>query len=886
MSKYFSLTDRDRKEMLKFLGIESIEELLKGIPEEARLKKLINLPGGNSEEEVKKIMAALANKNKILEGSPSGANSANSFSQKEYVPAVIDYIINGSPELITSYTPYQAEIAQGPLEILFDFQSMICELTGCDIANASMYDGASAAAEAVLMALRCAKKKTNIVISSGLWELYTETIKTYLSGLNIEIKIAHTNEIAQKIDEKTACLVVCQPNTDKKIEDIASLANIIHEKQGLLVVVANPLFLALLETPGKLGADIVCGESQPWGNYVSFGGPYLGFFAAKKEFYHDMPGRIVIETTTDGKRSYILGLQAREQHIKREKATSNICSNQSLLAIRAAIYLSYMGKKGLAEIARKYLTEYIEEKYLEPCGKNVLPRYLRKTSLNIPAMNELELIRHYLKLTRKTFGVDSGPYLLGSCTMKLTPKIIEWAALLPGFTEIHPNQPEHEIQGALELMHKLEKALCEICGMKAFTLQPSAGAQGEFVGLLIIRAYHKSRQEDNRKKVIIPDSAHGTNPASATLAGYKSVTVKSNSKGMVDLEDLKRLMGNDVAAVMLTNPNTLGIFESQILEITRIAHEAGALVYMDGANLNALLGISRPGDFGIDVLHVNLHKTFGTPHGSGGPGSGPVGVCQKLAPFLPVPTVETYRNPEAIYYFKKNKPNSIGKTQAFYGAFNVMVKAYAYILYLGADGLKQVSEDALLTANYLKKKLTGHPDIEIPYNENTLHEFVLSLAKLEKETGVTAKDVCKRMLDFGVHPPTMYFPLIVPEDLMIEPTESITKTELDEFADTLIQILYEARNLPELLKNAPQNLSVKRINDVTANRQLKVRKLMIGKNGIKMFLCPECHRKYECGDKEFFPKQGISYGPCENCGKTALCIDCHSYGNPKSKSEK
>lgn len=829
IDKYFTLSGKDRKEMMKFLKIKSVEELFEIIPEEIRLKRPLYLTKAETEEELKLYLAKLAAKNKIWQN----ASAKIAVSEKEYVPAVIDYIINGSPELITSYTPYQAEIAQGSLEILYEFQSLICELTGCDIANASMYDGASAAAEAALMSLRCTKKKSNIVISYGVLPLYEQVIKTYLSGLDIEIRLTNgitIKNIQEKIDDKTACLIISQPNFFGEIEDIEKLAKIIHEKEGLLVVISNPLFLANLEAPGKLGADIVCGEAQPWGNYVSFGGPYLGFFASKMEHRRQMPGRIIGKTITNGKPSYALVSQTREQHVKREKATSNICSNQSLLAIRTAIYLSYIGASGLLEIGRKHLRESVKSDYLEITEKgcDLKEEFKRKQRLNLPEMSELELVRKYFKMTRKTFGVDTGPYLLGSCTMKFTPKIIEAAASLPGFTEIHPCQPGCETQGALQLMYELEKILCEICGMKAFTLQPAAGAHGEFTGLLMIRAYHKKNAQDHRKKVIIPDSAHGTNPASATLAGYKSVTVKSDNEGMVDLEDLKRLIDKDTAAIMLTNPNTLGIFEKNILEITRLSHENGALVYMDGANLNALLGITRPGDFGIDVLHVNLHKTFGAPHGSGGPGSGPVGVCEKLVPFLPIPVIgisEFYSTlpPATIYFKTENWPDSIGKLQAFYGAFNVLVKAYAYILMLGPE-LKRVAEDAVLAANYMKAKLLSNPDIEVPYENGTLHEFVVSLAKLEKETGINAKDVCKRLLDYGIHPPTMYFPLIVKECLMIEPTETITKQEIDEFVDVLHLILYEARNLPELVKNAPQTMPVSRIDDVAANRQLNFRK--------------------------------------------------------------
>lgn len=438
---------------------------------------------------------------------------------------------------------------------------------------------------------------------------------------------------------------------------------------------------------------------------------------------------------------------------------------------------------------------------------------LRSKPAELPEVYEVDVIRHYTELSRRNFGIDNGFYPLGSCTMKYNPKINEDVARFAGFAKIHPYQPEESIQGALELLYTLQNDIATLTGMDQVTLQPAAGAHGEWTGLMLIRAYHESRGEQ-RTKVIVPDSSHGTNPASATVAGYDTITIKSNERGMVDLDALRAVVGSDTAALMLTNPSTLGLFEEQIVEIAEIVHEAGGLLYYDGANSNAIMGITRPGDMGFDVVHLNLHKTMSTPHGGGGPGAGPVGVKSKLIPFLPKPIVS--KRGDGTFYWDYDRPQSIGRVKAFYGNFGILVRAYTYIRTYGPDGLRRVSELAVLNANYMMHRLA--PYYEVAYPGLCKHEFVLSGKKL-KQYGVRTLDVAKRLLDFGYHPPTIYFPLNVEECIMIEPTETESKETLDGFIDTMIQIAKEAETTPELVINAPYTTVVKRLDEATAARK-------------------------------------------------------------------
>lgn len=441
-------------------------------------------------------------------------------------------------------------------------------------------------------------------------------------------------------------------------------------------------------------------------------------------------------------------------------------------------------------------------------------KFSRKEDARLPEVSEIDVVRHFTRLSQLNYAVDVGFYPLGSCTMKYNPKVNERLARLPGFLNLHPYQHEDLAQGALELMYDLKGMLCEITGMEDMTLQPAAGAHGEMTGLMIMKAALEHKGGKNRTKIIVPDSAHGTNPASATMAGFDVLVVSSDERGNVDVENLKTLMSDEVAGIMLTNPNTLGLFEERIVEIAKIIHDAGGLLYYDGANLNANLGIARPGDMGFDVVHLNLHKTFSTPHGGGGPGSGPIGVTQELAPFLPKPVIAKAKGCYSLDY---DRPLSIGKVRSFYGNFNVLVKAYAYILAMGGEGLRHVAEDAVLNANYLLKQVKG--SFDLPVDRWCKHEFVISGNRQKKASGVTTLDMVKRLMDYGFHPPTIYFPLIVPEAMMVEPNETESIEELDAFAGALNAIAAEAEKDPEMLKNSPKTTPVTRLDEVTAAKR-------------------------------------------------------------------
>lgn len=439
--------------------------------------------------------------------------------------------------------------------------------------------------------------------------------------------------------------------------------------------------------------------------------------------------------------------------------------------------------------------------------------FLRQESPELPELSELDIMRHYTELSNRNHGVDTGFYPLGSCTMKYNPKVNEAVCRMDGFAHLHPYQPEESTQGALELLYELQDSLKEITGMDEVTLQPAAGAHGEWTGLMLIRAYHEARGDVKRTKVIVPDSSHGTNPASAAIAGYEIVTIKSLENGLVDIEDLKAHVGEDTAALMLTNPNTLGLFEENILEMAEIVHEAGGKLYYDGANLNAVMSKARPGDMGFDVVHLNLHKTFTGPHGGGGPGSGPVGCKADLIPYLPRPVI--VKNGDS-FKLDFDRPESIGRVKQYYGNFGINVRAYAYIRSMGPDGLKAVTEYAVLNANYMMRRLQEHFDL--PFNRHCKHEFVLS-GRRQKKLGVRTLDIAKRLLDFGYHPPTIYFPLIVEEGIMIEPTETESKETLDGFCDIMIQIANEAIENPEIVQNAPHTTVVKRLDETLAARK-------------------------------------------------------------------
>lgn len=445
--------------------------------------------------------------------------------------------------------------------------------------------------------------------------------------------------------------------------------------------------------------------------------------------------------------------------------------------------------------------------------ESVISPELLREEIDLPEVAEVDLVRHFTALSRRNFGVDVGFYPLGSCTMKYNPKLNEEVAGMAGYTSLHPCVPDKFAQGSMQLMYELRQYLSEIFGMADFTLQPAAGAHGELTGVMMIKK-HFEKLGQKRARILIPDAAHGTNPASGALCGFQTVTVRSNKEGGVDIDDLRRLMDEDTAGLMLTNPNTLGLFERNIEEVAAIVHGSGGLLYCDGANANAFLGVTRPGDLGFDVIQLNLHKTFSTPHGCGGPGSGPVGVSKTLIPYMPVPRIEFQ---DGVYQWQYDYPDSIGRVRAFYGNFNVMVKAYAYIRSLGAEGLKNVSEAAVLNANYIKARL--EPFYDLAYNRTCMHECVFTGSKQVRESGVHTTDIAKRLLDYGYHPPTIYFPLIVPEAIMIEPNETESKETLDAFCDAMIKIAEEARSNPDMLKSAPLTTPVRRLDEVKAARE-------------------------------------------------------------------
>ncbi|HZY95371.1 MAG TPA: aminomethyl-transferring glycine dehydrogenase subunit GcvPB [Candidatus Bathyarchaeia archaeon] len=464
----------------------------------------------------------------------------------------------------------------------------------------------------------------------------------------------------------------------------------------------------------------------------------------------------------------------------------------------------------------------------------LVPSSLRRDDLpKLPELSEPEVMRHFIRLSQQNYSVDTGIYPLGSCTMKYSPKVSEIIVQNPKLEKLHPEQDESTVQGILSILYKLDKALCEITGMSRMSLQPAAGAHGEYLGALIIRAYHRTRGEmDMRDEMIVPDSAHGTNPASAAMAGFKVKIVSSSPEGIVDLESLKRMVGSRTAGLMITNPNTLGIFEREILEIAQVVHEAGGMLYYDGANFNPILGKARPGDMGFDIVHLNLHKTFATPHGGGGPGAGPVGVTKRLERFLPVPLIGFDGK---RYYYDYDVTDTVGKIRAFHGNIGILVRAYSYILSLGADGLRTAGETSVLNTNYVLSKIMESSKFDLPFSRKRKHEFVLSTKRLTQETGVRAMDIAKRMLDFGLHSPTVYFPQIVDEALMIETPESESIEDLDRLVEVILRTADEAKRNPDLVKDAPHNTSVRRIDEVKASHpktlQLNWRKIVQGKNG-------------------------------------------------------
>ena len=937
--------------MLGVVGVGDVDDLFADIPAEYRNAPL-DLPDALSEHDVLAHMRGLAAKNASPDETPTfiGGGFARHF-----VPSVVGAITSRG-EFLTPYTPYQPEASQGILQALFEYQTMVCELTGMDASNTGMYDGASALAEAALMACRLTRRRT-VVVHESVSPIYRAALETYAGAQNIAV----IDAIDASSDIEPACLIIQQPSYLGFIDPQPDkLAAQIHDRGGLLVVAVEPVSLALIRPPADYGADIVVAEGQPLGIALGFGGPGVGIFACRKEFLRQLPGRIVGRSVdADGKDAFVLTLQTREQHIRRERATSNICTAETLAAIAMATHVAALGPHGLREVAyscyqaarhaatriaelpgysiygganapsikefviecpvpsaevnRHLLREYgiiggldvsdrapngllvcvtevttasdidrlvralariagaqapapatstpdmdaplsgwpevatppagsaailahgnIDEKRTPllldisrpgrrgvttpmaavPATAPPLPASLLRTELLLPEVSEPEVIRYFTRISQSNYSIDTTFYPLGSCTMKYNPRVNEAVAGLPGFANAHPYQPAETAQGTLEALYNLQTMLKDVVGMDATSLAPSAGAHGELTGMLLFRAHHGSRGDHGRTIVLSPDSSHGTNPASAAMAGFTLVTVPTDSVGNVDMDALRASLSPEVAGIMLTMPTTLGLFDPQTAEICRLVHEAGGLVYGDGANLNALLGRTRLGDLGFDIIHINVHKTFSTPHGGGGPGAGPVCVRESLARFLPTPHVA--RDTNGAYYLHEPE-RTVGRIGSGAGNIGVLLRAYTYIRMHGAEGLKEVSGAAVLNANYLRVRLKEA--YALPYDRPCMHEVVFSATRQRRANDVRAGDICKRLLDYGFYAPTVYFPLIVEEALMIEPTETESRETLDAFIDAMISIAREAEEEPDLVRSAPHNTPVRRIDEALAARR-------------------------------------------------------------------
>ncbi|GGK56877.1 MULTISPECIES: aminomethyl-transferring glycine dehydrogenase [Flavobacteriaceae] len=869
-------------DMVKTIGVTSVDELIdKTIPADIRLANNLNLPKAMSEYEYMFHIQELATKNKMFK------NYIGLGYHPTILPGVIQRNVLENPGWYTAYTPYQAEIAQGRLEALLNYQTMVSELTGMELANASLLDEGTAAGEAMLMLLNTRsrdKKKANALKFFVSDEVLPQTIDVLKTRANpLEIELVFGDHTTFEFTEEFYGGIIQYPAKNGQIYNYTSFVKKATNVDAKIVVAADLLSLSLLTPPGEWGADVVIGTTQRFGIPMGYGGPHAGYFATKETYKRNIPGRIIgVTQDKDGNRALRMALQTREQHIKREKATSNICTAQVLLAVMAGMYGVFHGPKGLTYIANKIQnltatlnkglatlnikqqnsvffdtllvevssaskvkevaekncvnfyypssktisisineTSSIEdinqilEILAEAEGKqsisintieeNSLPRNLERTSKFMinevfeDYHSETELMRYIKKLERKDLSLNHSMISLGSCTMKLNAATEMLPLSWPNWGVMHPFVPIEQAQGYQEVIKGLEIALNEITGFYATSLQPNSGASGEYAGLLVIKAYHESRGENHRNICIIPASAHGTNPASAVMAGMKVVVTKSTEKGNIDLDDLREkanLHKNNLAALMVTYPSTHGVFESTIKEITDIIHERGGQVYMDGANMNAQVGLTNPATIGADVCHLNLHKTFAIPHGGGGPGVGPICVVKHLAPFLPSnPIIPT-----------GGKTPITAISSAPWGSALVLLISYSYIKMLGTGGLKEATIKAILNANYIKARLEKQYDI-LYTGENgfAAHEMIVDFRKF-KEKGIEVTDVAKRLMDYGYHAPTVSFP--VAGTLMIEPTESENKAELDRFCDALISIkseidAMESGDTNSALKNSP-----------------------------------------------------------------------------------
>ena len=940
----------DRARMLEAIGVGTIDALFDDIPAALRAGAL-RLDEPEPELELTTRLQDLAGRNRVDLAGFLGAGA-----YRHWTPAVVDQMLLRG-EWYTAYTPYQPEVSQGTLQSIYEYQSLLAELTGLDVVSASHYDGGAATAEAALMTCR-ATRRDRVLVSQGVHPHYREALATYAAGAGLvadqvplvadgpsagTTDLAALGRLLADSDRPVAGVVVAQPNVLGLLEDMAEVGRLAHAAGALFVSVVEPVSLAVLAPPGEYGADIAAGEGQPLGIPLQYGGPYLGIVACTDALMRQIPGRLVGMTTDqDGRRAFVMTMRAREQDIRREKAASNICTNQALLALAASMYLAahraprvarrgrHGGgarhragdgacRRGRTPHARRPVPQRARRarsrRPVGPCptarpgragrhpdsrpvpgragprgrparvrhrgddtrrdrplrcrapvgacdhgddgrspvsvvGERLQPTIFelsrpgrgggkiphppkdaldripasarRVTPAALPELAEPDVVRHFVNLSQLNYSVDTGFYPLGSCTMKYNPKLNEWAARLPGFADLHPMAPDAIAQGTLALLCELEAMLAEISGMDAVTLQPAAGAHGELTGILMIRAYHRSRGDVGRDEVLVPDSSHGTNPATATMAGFRTITIPSAPDGGVDLDAFRAALGPRTAAIMITNPSTLGLFERRIGELLDATHEAGALAYMDGANLNAIMGRFRPGAAGFDVMHFNTHKTFSTPHGGGGPGAGPVGVRANLVPFLPAPRVlrESRRHVSASSCPVSGRRPSGGCAPSSAAPASSCARTPTSAL-TARLVCARPRDDAVLSANYLKARLRDA--YLVPFDRPCKHEFVASASEIKRRTGVRTLDIAKRLIDKGYHPPTIYFPLTVDEAMLIEPTETESLETLDAFADALIEIAREAETDPEVVKSAPHVAPVKRLDEATAARQPNLR---------------------------------------------------------------
>ncbi|GAB3510165.1 aminomethyl-transferring glycine dehydrogenase [Emticicia fontis] len=890
-SRHQGKSEHDLQAMLKTIGADSLDTLInQTVPEQIRLQSPLNLPAAKSEADFLADFKVLAQKNKIFK-SYIGTGYYDTV-----VPNVVLRNILENPAWYTAYTPYQAEIAQGRLEMLLNFQTMVIDLTGMEIANASLLDEATAAAEAMTMLHNirpAAKKNANTFFVSEL--CHPQTIDVVLGRakpLGITVVVGN-HEAFDLTQEDVYGLLLQYPATNGEVYDYTDLIASAHEQHVTVAVAADLLSLTLLTPPGEMGADVVVGSAQRLGVPMGYGGPHAAYFATKDAFKRQIPGRIIgVSVDAQGNRALRMALQTREQHIRREKATSNICTAQVLLSVMAAAYGIYHGPQGLKNIAAKVhgLTRLFAESvegldyqllthnYFDTVtlhtedstalraiaeGKGVNFRYLdqgnvsisfdetktladveellsifaeasgKETKINLkneidivfaPSLNrtsaymthpvfssyhtEHEMLRYLKSLENKDLSLVHSMISLGSCTMKLNATAEMIPVTWPEFGKMHPFAPQEQTQGYQQLFQELNDWLCAITGFARMSLQPNSGAQGEYAGLMVIRAYHESREEGHRNIALIPSSAHGTNPASAVMAGMQVIVTKCDERGNIDVEDLKakaEQYADRLSCLMATYPSTHGVFEESIKEICEIIHANGGQVYMDGANMNAQVGLTSPASIGADVCHLNLHKTFCIPHGGGGPGMGPIGVAQHLVPFLPnhkVVPVSGYDGVHAI---------SAGP----YGSASILTISYAYIAMMGAEGLTNATKYAILNANYIKARLEEkYPILYTGSNGRCAHEMIVDLRPFKSSAGVEAEDVAKRLMDYNFHAPTLSFP--VAGTLMIEPTESESKAELDRFCDAMLTIREEiseveagnADKANNVLKNAPHTAAV------------------------------------------------------------------------------